>query len=449
MGATGYLGSQLIPCLIAAGHDVHALVRDPRAGRFPATVTVHAGDATKARDVRAALSGVDVAYFLVHSLDRADFAAVDRLAATVLAEEATREGVAQLVYVGGTRPASPGHTPLSPHLASRAEVGDILTGGPVPALVLQASMIIGNGSTSFDLLRTTTRRAPLLPQPRWMSRRSRPVAVADVLHYLRVAAELPSPVNGAFDVSGPETLSYLSLVQRCARVLGLPARLPIPAPLWSHRIAALVAGLTTPIPAAVAAPLFESLDHDMLPSDADVTERLPPPPGGTTTVDNAIRAAADRPGATPASGEPFVDEHVLPSAATADELWRTITGLGGADGWHTLPLVWSVRGAVDHLIGGVGLYRGRGPELAGGDVVDFWTVRERDDTARRLVLRADMKMPGQTLLEMSVTQDERGVSYHQKITFTPDGIAGKLYWQLQKPLHDLVFTTMARNIARS
>jgi uncharacterized protein YbjT (DUF2867 family) len=447
MGATGYLGSLLVPALAEAGHEVSALVRDPAAaaGLAPPT-TVHVGDAAERRAVRAALAGVDVAYFLVHSLERDDFADVDRRAATILAEEAAAAGVRQVVYFGGTRPAD---TRVSAHLASRAEVGDILTAGRAPALALQAAMVIGAGSTSFDLLRTTTRLTPWVPVPRWMRNTSRPVAAADVVHYLLAAAERAHPVRGAFDVSGPEALSYLSLVQRCARVTGLPVRVPVPAPLWSHRLAARLAGVVTAVPSAVAGPLFESLDHDLEPSGRDVTEVLPAPPGGPTSVDNAIRDACPEADAPESAGTSFVDEVVVGSTAEPEEVWRTITGIGGANGWHTIPLVWTFRGALDHLAGGIGLYRGRAPEIAEGDVVDFWTVLHRDDTARRLVLRADMKMPGDTVLEMAVERDGGRTRYRQKITFTPDGLAGRLYWQVQKPVHDLVFATMAHRIARA
>ncbi|HWO65327.1 MAG TPA: DUF2867 domain-containing protein [Umezawaea sp.] len=442
MGATGYLGSLLVPALVAAGHEVSALVR--ASGSLPSRVAVHGGDATDPEAVRAALEGVEVVYFLVHSLERDDFADVDRRAATVLAQAAALAGVRQVVYVGGPRPMA---TDVSEHLASRAEVGDILTSGTVPALALQASMIIGHGSTSFDLL-ATARLSPWVPVPRWMRNTSRPVAAADVVHYLLAAADLERPVRGTFDVSGPEALSYLALVQRYARVTGLRVRLPVPAPLWSHRLAARLTGLVTAVPAAVARPLFESLDHDLEPTNGDVTEVLPAPPGGPTTVDNAIRdTLAAGPPAT--FGTPFVDEVVVPTTAGPDDVWRTITGLGGANGWRTIPLVWTVRGALDHLAGGVGLYRGRAPEISDGDVVDFWTVLHRDDDARRLVLRADMRMPGETVLEMGVERHDGRTTYRQRITFTPDHLAGRLYWQLQKPFHDVVFTTMAHGIARS
>lgn len=445
MGATGHLGSHLVPELLAHGHEVAVLVRDRgQAAQFPTRVMVHVGDATDARAVRGALANSDLVYFLMHSLDQPDFAGIDREAASVLATAAADAEVRQIVYVGGPRPDSPG---LSAHLASRAEVGDVLTAGRVPALVLQASMIIGAGSASFELLRSSARLTPWVPVPSWMHNTSRPVALADVVHLLVAAADVPEPVGGVFDVPGPERLSYLELVQRCARVLRLPVRLPVPAPLWSHKLAAQVAGLVTPVSAAVAEPLFASLDHDLAADGPPITDVLPAPPGGMTSVDNAIRAATT-PEAEKTGGEVFTEERTVLTEASPEDVWRTVNTLGGQDGWHTVPLVWTVRGAIDHLFGGIGLYRGRAPEVGDGDVVDFWTVVRRDDEARQLVLRADMKMPGRTVLDMRVDREGDRTRYRQKITFTADGLLGQLYWMAQKPLHDIVFATMARGIVK-
>ncbi len=445
MGATGHLGSRLVPELLGHDHEVSVLIRDgTQTARFPTDVMVHVGDAADARVVRQAVAGKDVVYFLVHSLGRPDFAGVDREAAAVLAAAAAGAEVRQVVYVGGPRPDSPD---LSAHLASRAEVGDVVGAGRVPALVLQASMIIGAGSASFELLRSSARLTPWVPVPPWMRNTSRPVAVGDVVHFLVAAASLPEPVDGVFDVLGPERLSYLELVQRCARVLRLPVRLPVPAPLWSHKLAARVAGLVTPVSAATAEPLLASLDHDLAADGRPVTDVLPAPPGGMTSVDNAIRAATT-PDTPEADGEVFTEERTVLTEASPEDVWRTVNALGGKDGWHTIPLVWTIRGAVDHLFGGIGLYRGRAPEVGEGDVVDFWTVVHRDDEARRLVLRADMKMPGHTVLDMRVDREGDRTRYRQKVTFTADGLLGQLYWLAQKPLHDLVFATMARGIVR-
>lgn len=447
LGAGGYLGAQLVPVLVRHGHRVTAVVRKPDAGLAALRgVELFVADATDEAAVRRAVSGADTVYYLVHSLAVANFAEVDRVAANVLAHVAADAGVRQIVYVGGTRPVD-GRMP-STHLASRAEVGDILTRAPVPALVLQASMIVGAGSASFELLSRFAGQGPLVPYPSWMNHRSAPVAVSDVLHYLVAAAERPDPVNGVFDLSGPEELTYFRLVQRCARVAGLRTRLPVPAPLWSHRLAGHLAGALTPVPAAVAKALFASLEYDLVASARPITDVLPPPAEGPSSLDKAIRRATATPEPRSPAGPQgsYVDDRSAACAASADELWRVITGIGGEQGWHNVPLLWAARGALDHLVGGVGLYRGRAAELKAGDVVDFCTVRVRDDERRRLVLRADMRTPGETLLELTAVAAGTGSRYHQRIVFIPEGVAGRLYWRLQKPVHDLVFAVMAHNI---
>jgi len=314
-------------------------------------------------------------------------------------------------------------------------------------------MIIGAGSTSFELLRGFAEASPVIPRPGWMDRRSRPIAVGDVLHYLRRAVGLPTAVNGAFDLNGPETVTYLELVQRCARVAGLPLRLPVPTPVWSHDVAARLSGVLTSVPSLVAGPLLRSLEHDLCSTDNRIAEYIPAPAGGLTGVDRAMRLSRvrDIPPAAAADGDArsYVDSRSVACRATPDELWQVITGIGGSNGWYTIPLVWTLRGALDHAIGGVGLHRGRPRKIGPGDAVDSWTVEDRDDAARRLVLRADMKMPGATTMTMSATTDGAGMTrYVQTIRFRPAGTVGRLYWLAQRPVHDLVFSVMAGKLAR-
>ncbi|MEA5360950.1 DUF2867 domain-containing protein [Amycolatopsis sp., V23-08] len=441
LGGTGFVGTALVTDLAAAGHRVRVLSRG-REHPFPAGVSVVRGDATDGDALEAAVRGADVVFHLVHSLREPDFAERDRAIAERLVALSAAAGVRQLVYLGGPRPGAA----TSPHLASRSEVADILLAGPVPAVALQASMILGRGSAGLELL-SRTARLPIRPRPGWTARHSRPVALADVRHYLRAAATA-APVRGRLDVSGPEMISYDDLVRRCARVLRRPAGLALPAPLWSHAAAALVAGLASPVPASVAAPLFASLDHDLLPADVPVETVLPAPPGGPTSLDNALRAALGAPAATAPAGRSYLGEHTVRTDAGPDRVWRTVTRLGGEHGRFAPAPAWALRGLLDHALGGVGLYRGRPDSPVPGDVIDSWTVRHRDDAARELVLGADMRLPGDAELTLRVQPAATGTDLRQQVRFTPSGPLGDAYWYVQKPLHDLVFAVLARSIVR-
>ncbi|MFJ7213461.1 DUF2867 domain-containing protein [Amycolatopsis sp. NPDC098790] len=442
LGATGFVGRALVADLVAAGHPVRALSRTA-AHHFLDGVEVTLGDAADPRALATAVAGADVVVHLVHSLARADFAEHDRVIAERLAAVAAAAGVRQIVYLGGPRPV----TATSPHLASRSEVAGILLGGSVPAIALQAPMILGRGSAGVELL-SRTARLPIRPRPRWTARRSRPVALADVRHYLRAAVDL-APLRGRFDVSGPEAISYHDLVRRCARVLRRPAALALPAPVWSHEAAARIAGMTSPVPTAVAAGLFASLEHDLLPADAPAETVLPPPAAGATSLDNALRAALGAPLPTTPRGRSYREENTESSAATPERLWRAITGLGGDGGRFPPAPAWALRGLLDQALGGAGLYRGR-PERPGtGDVIDFWTVRRRDDARRELVLTADMRLPGDAELTLRAEPAGSGSLLRQRVRFTPAGRLGDAYWHLQKPAHDLVFGRLARSIARA
>ncbi|WP_197523576.1 DUF2867 domain-containing protein [Actinokineospora pegani] len=447
IGAGGYIGRPLVAALVGAGHGVRAMGRSLDPEDVPGGVTVLRGDARVPVAVAAAVAGVDVVYHLVHSMAGDDFVSVDDEIARVVAKAAVEAGVRQVVYLGGPRP---GGDDVSAHLASRAGVGDVFLRAPVPALVLQASMIIGAGSASLDLLARASRAAPVLLAPPWMDNRSRPVALDDVLHHL-VAAAGAAPRNETVELAGPETVTYLDLVQRYARVARLRRRVPVPIPPLPDGPTATAVSVFSPLPAPLVRALLESLRHDLVPDPAAVAA---PPPGGATSVDQALRAALGLPAPeAPPSIAPGLrtDHREVASASTDTGLWRVITDIGGAAGWHTIPGAWALRGAIDHVIGGVGLHRGRPERLAEGDSVDSWTVVERDDERRVLVLRADMRLPGKAWLTLRArpgpAADESVLE--QTVTYQPDGVAGTLYWYANKPAHDVVFGLMARGIAHA
>ncbi|MGW5679889.1 NAD(P)H-binding protein, partial [Streptomyces sp. NPDC003860] len=297
-GATGYIGGRLVPELLAAGHQVRCLARTPaklRDHTWAGSVEVVRGDVTDPASVAEAMRDVDVAYYLVHALGTGkDFEATDRRAARVFGERARAAGVRRIVYLGGLTPRGvPEHT-LSPHLRSRAEVGRILLDSGVPTTVLRAAVIIGSGSASFEMLRYLTERLPVMVTPRWVRNRIQPVAVRDVLRILVGSARMPEDVSRAFDVGGPEVLTYREMMLRYAAVAGLPRRLVLPVPVLTPRLSSLWVSLVTPVPASIARPLTESLRHEVVCHERDITRYVPEPPGHPLDFDTAVSLALRR-----------------------------------------------------------------------------------------------------------------------------------------------------------
>lgn len=470
-GATGYIGGRLVPELLQAGHEVRVLARTPGKladASWRDQVEVVQGDVTDAAEVRSALAGQEVLYYLVHSLNRSDFDAVDRKAAEIVAAAAAEQGLSRVVYLGGIIPAG---QELSRHLASRAEVGRILLDGDVPALVLQAAVILGSGSASFEMLRYLTERLPVMVTPRWVRNRIQPIAVRDVLYYLTRAAELAPDVRGAFDIGGPDVLSYLEMMRRYARVAALPRRVIVPVPVLTPWLSAQWVNLVTPVPRSIAVPLMESLVNDVVCRDHAIAEHIPDPAEGLIRYDRAVELAlarirdldvptrwsdADAANAPsdPLPSDPewsggslYRDVRSLRTDADPETLWAVIEAIGGEHGWYSFPLAWSLRGWIDRLVGGVGLRRGRRDphRLHEGEALDWWRV-EHLDRPRMLRLRAEMRVPGRAWLELWVEPDGDGAVYHQRALFEPHGLAGHLYWKAIAPFHAVIFGGMARNI---
>ncbi len=291
-GATGYIGGQLVPRLLDAGWSVRVLTRSrDRVGTRPWAdrVEVVEGDASSSQDLLRALTGTDVAYYLVHSMDGGgDLASRDRELAETFAEAAESARVGRVVYLGGLHPED---ADLSLHLASRVEVGQVLLDGPVPAAVLQAAVVLGDGSASFDMLRHLTERLPAMITPRWLRNRVQPIAVDDALHYLVGAADLPDTVNRTFDIGGPDVLTYEEMIQRYAQVAGLRRRVIVIAPVLTPQLASLWVGLVTPVDVGVAKPLVGSLVHEVVRREHDLDDLVGLPEGGLTGFDDAVRAA--------------------------------------------------------------------------------------------------------------------------------------------------------------
>jgi len=471
-GATGYVGGRLVPELLAAGYRVRCLTRSPASlcdQPWTADVEVAQGDVADPSAVGRALAGADVAYYLIHAMSggRA-FAERDRQHAQTFAAAAREAGLRRIVYLGALTPGGP----LSAHLRSREEVGRILLSSGVPVAVLRAAVIIGSGSASFEMLRYLTERLPVMVTPRWVGTPVQPIAIRDVLRYLVGCADLPPGVCRAFDIGGPDVLTYREMMTRYAAIAGLPRRVIIGVPVLSTRLSSLWVGLVTPVPAALARPLVESLRHEVVAADHDIAGYVPDPPAGLAGFDQAVRLAIRRvreadvatrwssasvPGAPSdplptdpdwAGGSLYADERSRDVDAPAWALWRVIEGIGGANGWYSLPVAWQVRGVLDRLAGGVGLRRGRRDpvRLRVGDALDFWRVEEVEP-GRLLRLRAEMRLPGLAWLELTVRPGDRTVRYGQRAIFHPHGLLGHVYWWTLRPFHGRIFGAMPANVA--
>ena len=478
-GATGYIGGRLVPELLAAGHEVRVLARHverladrPWAGE----VEIVSGDAGDPEAVASALSGMDVAYYLLHSmLAGGDFHDVERRIAQTFAAAARAEGISRIVYLGALHPDAPDEI-LSEHFRGRAEVGEILRASGVPTVELRAAVIIGSGSASFEMTRYLTERLPAMVTPAWVQTPTQPIAIRDVLYYLVHAADLPPEVNRTFDIGGPDVITYELMMQGYARAAGLRKRLVIRMPLGTPALSTHWVTLITPVPKSVAAPLVESVTMRTVCNEHDIEQYIPDPPEGLVSYERAVQLALAKirqadvgtawsssslPGAPSdplpsdpdwAGGSLYLDERSTVVHASPADLWRVIEGLGGDRGYYSFPAAWQVRGWIDRASGGVGLSRGRrDPDrLRVGDPLDFWRVEERIPE-KLLRLRGEFRMPGLAWLELCIDVSGEGTShpvttYTQRALFHPRGLYGHAYWTSMLPFHGVIFGSMLRNI---
>lgn len=474
-GATGYVGGRLVRELLTAGFEVRVLARHPEKLRdFPwaPQIEVVFGDAGNPEDVRRALEGMDVAYYLLHSLQEGpSLEHEESRIATNFAEQAAKSDLRRIVYLGGLAPEIPTEK-MSPHMRSRVEVGTILRATGIPTIELRAAVIIGSGSASFEMLRYLTERLPAMVTPRWVRTKTQPIAVRDVLRILVACATLPPEVSRVFDIGGPDVLTYQQMMQRYAAVAGLPPRIILPINLLSPQLSSHWVSLVTPVPRAIARPLVQSLRHPAICHESDIKEFIPDPPQGLVPFDEAVELALTRirdaqvttrwSGATMqgapdqpmpsdpdwAGGSLYEDIRTVESSAPPEDMWKAVDRIGGNNGWYSASLMWEVRGLIDRIVGGVGLRRGRrNPDsLVVGDVVDFWRVEERLPP-NLLRLRAEMKMPGRAWLEFTVNaREDGGSTLIQRAVYWPKGLSGHAYWWSVAPFHAFVFPPMARRI---
>ncbi|MDH6533256.1 uncharacterized protein YbjT (DUF2867 family) [Aurantimicrobium minutum] len=472
-GATGYIGGRLVPRLLEAGFTVRVLVRNAEKLKdvpWRAQVEIHEGDLLDAAAVERACHKIDVLYYLVHAMgQKGDFESKELQGAHHVAESAKAAGVSRIVYLGGLHPSQ---GELSKHLRSRAEVGQILLDSGVPTAALQAGVIIGSGSTSFEMIRHLTDVLPVMTAPKWVGNLIQPIAVRDVMYYLIKAADLPPTVNRTIDIGGPEVLKYSEMMNGYAVEAGMKERAILKLPVLTPYLASQWVNLVTPIPRTLAVPIIASLQHDCIMNEHDVDSLIPPPAEGLLTYRRSVHlalgkmkegdietswqnASVEGAPSDPLPSDPewaghrvYIDLKQRDCDAPVEDLWALIEGIGGENGWYSLPIAWAARGFADKLVGGVGLRRGRiNPvHLRVGEAVDWWRV-ERIDHGSFLRLRAEMKVPGLAWLELTATALPDGTShYTQRAIFFPRGLGGRLYWLSILPAHGIIFNGMANKI---
>jgi uncharacterized protein YbjT (DUF2867 family) len=472
-GATGYIGGRLTPRLLAAGHDVTCVVRDPRKldqrpwSTHP-NVTITQADVANTEQLASVLRGHHAAYYLIHSMakpkDGQSYASEDKQLARSFTRAASEAEIDRIIYLGGLGELGSG---LSEHLRSRREVEQVLRMGPVPLTSFRAAMIIGSGSASFEILRYLVERLPVMVTPRWVQTECQPVAIADVLHWLTRCLDVPETRDKTLEIGGPDVLTYLELMRIMAEELELPKRIVIPVPVLTPKLSGKWIGLVTPVNGRIGNALAEGLRNRVVVSD-DTTRRLMPhdAAGARTAIERALNntrtdnietrwsAAGVMPGDPDwAGGRVFNDRRAITIDATPAQVFAAVCRVGGGHGWYAADYLWRIRGWMDQLIGGPGLRRGRRhPErVEYGEALDFWRVVDvRQD--RRLALRAEMKVPGIALLEFDLEPVEE-TSARTKLTmnarFRPKGLLGLAYWYAVLPLHGIVFTGMLSGMRRA
>jgi len=464
-GATGYIGGRLVKRLSARGVRIRCVARDLQQvdGRRWPGVEIVQGDLADTGGARRVLDGIDVAYYLVHSMASGEgYPARDRQIAQIFASAAAEAGVKRIVYLGGLgNPAGR----LSDHLVSRQEVGRILAASGTRVIEFRAAVVVGSGSVSFEMIRYLTERLPIMITPRWVARRCQPIGVRNVLEYLIEALDHPD-AEGIYEIGGSEVLTYRQMMIEYAHIRGLRRVIlafPVPHPEWSSRFIDLI----TPIPHSIVRPLVASMHHDIVVrDDRALREFAVRPMGYRAALELALtRVASDEVETTWASslasfgGEQaqsrqlavhegmLFERHRTLCSAPAETVFDIVCALGGDSGWPAGNALWQLRGLIDRVIGGVGMRRGRRHprHLRVGEPLDFWRV-EALEPPHLLRLRAEMKLPGTAWLQFEILPDADGSRIEQTAFFNPHGLSGYLYWYAFKPFHRFIFPGLLRAV---
>ncbi len=464
-GATGYIGGRLLLALETQGHRLRCLARRPQylESRVSPPTQVVAGDLLDYESLRQAMDGVEIAYYLVHSMgSSSSFETADRLAAKNFAQAAGEASVRKIIYLGGLGDES---ETLSPHLRSRQEVGEVLRESEIPVVELRASIVIGSGSLSFEMIRSLVERLPIMITPRWVAAAAQPIFIGDVIDYLTTSIDLADADCKTYEIGGADQVSYGGIMATYAEARQLRIRM-IPVPMLTPYLSSLWLGLVTPLYARVGRKLITSIVHSTVVRNNEALSKFPVKPRG---IKESIRLALNNEekefaatrwsDSISSSGQlisregtkftsRLVDSRTIAVPLPPSDAFRPIENIGGETGWYAYNWMWNLRGLADLLLGGVGMRRGRPRQLRNGDTIDFWRV-ELFERGHLLRLSAEMKLPGRAWLEFEVTGDLNSSTIRQTAVFDPIGFWGRLYWYALYPAHLLIFAAMLRGIRRA
>jgi uncharacterized protein YbjT (DUF2867 family) len=471
-GATGYIGKRLIPALIEKGHEIICCVRNK--DRFPGdgiyknpAISIFEVDFLKELPSEELIKDIDIAYYLIHSMstDIKNFSKLEEQSAVNFLKLIGKTSVKQIIYLGGIANVEK----LSAHLDSRKKVENILGSTEIPLTTIRAGIIVGSGSASFEIIRDLVEKLPVMITPKWLNTKIQPVSIRNVVEFLTGVINNKDTFNNSFDIGGPEILTYKEMLLQFAEVRKLK-RLIITVPVMTPRISSYWLYFVTSTSYKLAVNLVNSMKIEVVAGDNRLEKLL-----GIKTLpykesvrlafqkieqDNVISSWKDS--LVSSYNDTSFQEHInvptngcftdtkLKMIANPGQVIKNIWSIGGVRGWYYVNWLWSIRGFVDKLFGGVGLRRGRtnAQTIHTGDSLDFWRVLVADKPNMRLLLYAEMKLPGEAWLEFRIIEKENKSYLQQTATFRPKGLMGRLYWYVLVPFHFFVFNGMAENIIK-
>ena len=471
-GANGYIGKRLLPPLIDRGWEVVCAIRDkdrfPRGGLYEhPNVSAVEIDFLTETSVRAELKDIDAAYYLIHSMsddDSSSFEELEKTAAAKFVELIDQTSAKQIIYLGGIT----NEQTLSRHLASRKKVDEVLRTSRVPVTSLKAAIIVGSGSSSFEIIRDLVEKLPVMIAPRWLDVRTQPIAVRTVLEYMTGVLLRQDTFGESYDIGGPDVMTYKEMLQQFAEVRGLK-RYIFTVPVMTPKLSSYWLYFVTSTSYRLAVNLVNSMKVEVVAKPNDLSSRLGISP---ISYKEAVNSAFQKIGQNsvvsswkdslissfkynslreqikvPVNGC-LVDKRMVEITTDVDQVVDNVWSIGGSRGWYYTNWLWSFRGVLDKIFGGVGLRRGRTnvSTINAGDAVDFWRVLVADKPNKRLLLYAEMKLPGEAWLEFKIVCKDGHDFLQQTATFRPKGLLGRLYWYSVLPFHYFVFRGMAGNL---